>query len=463
MSDKVPGLNAIDSTSSDAAPAGALQSLQKTKPQFSILGSKVGALSDDTSGDIKAKLQEMIAAREAEKTGFGALAEGLMPFAGSSDQWANNRRAVNETKQQRDQDIASMRLGIANLDAQQKQQALEAQDLAAQNARVAGTGGTSGTSNTLGGMRLPPQVVANLNAIRRLDPKKALEMENEVQKAMLNPDFATLQNVVVQKPDGTTETVQRSKGQTYLETMFGPQAAATEVAPSGPKPAATAVRGGAVEEAKAQGAGREEEEKAIGKHFGDMYTAHVADLDAAPNRRNMADAMLKDIDKADTLVGKLADPKIGNAILALVSEGVKAGTFGQAQIAGLKDFAIKMDPKAKESGRMDAYIRLAQNLTQLQLDYAQKAFHGQGSVTENERRLIENVIGNPDRMTPQLLKQKALVVKLEAMNRQEQERLRNEMEQAGQSWRQFLKSPERKELQANQYKRMAKALGVAAE
>ena len=99
----------------------------------------------------------------------------------------------------------------------------------------------------------------------------------------------------------------------------------------------------------------------------------------------------------------------------------------------------------------------------MQLDYAQKVYKGQGSVTENERKLVERVIGNPDSTSPQILKQKAVAVKLEAMNRVEQERLRSEMEAAGQSWRQFLKSPELKELQMNQYKRTAKALGVSSE
>ena len=220
---------------------------------------------------------------------------------------------------------------------------------------------------------------------------------------------------------------------------------------------------GSLEEAKATGAGREEEEKVIGKHFGDKLAAHMVEVENAPGRRTMAESMLKDIDKADTLVGKLADPKFGNAILGLVNEGVKAGNFGQAQIAGLTQFAVKMDPNAKKPGVMDAYIRLAQNLTQMQLDYAQKVYKGQGSVTENERKLVERVIGNPDSTSPQILKQKAVAVKLEAMNRVEQERLRSEMEAAGQSWRQFLKSPELKELQMNQYKRTAKALGVSSE
>ena len=223
---------AEDTTSTE----GPLTSLQKTKPQFSILGSKVGALSEDTSGDIKAKLQEMIAAREAEKTGFGALAEGLAPYAGSSDQWANNRRAVNETKQQRDQDIASMRLGIANLDAQQKQQALEAQDIAAQNARLTGTGGTGTTGAAQG--QLPPQVVANINAMRRLDPAKALTMEHEAQKVFYNPEYAKLQDYVV---GGKTYQVPLSA--LFMKQNFGvpipgvdaPQAANPQ--PTTPQPA----------------------------------------------------------------------------------------------------------------------------------------------------------------------------------------------------------------------------------
>lgn len=126
---------ALDTLDTSAeTPAGPLTKLETAKPQFSIMGSKVGALSPDQSGDIKAKLLEMIAAREAEKKGLGYMSENLMQFAGPAENWAANRQAVNETRKNRENDIMAMRLGIANMESEQQriaqQRAQDAQDQA---------------------------------------------------------------------------------------------------------------------------------------------------------------------------------------------------------------------------------------------------------------------------------------------------------------------------------------------
>ena len=169
--------------------------------------------------------------------------------------------------------------------------------------------------------------------------------------------------------------------------------------------------------------------------------------------------MQADIGNAQSVLGKLAKAGSLNAFMTLVDKGVQIGNFGTLKIPGLQDALVKLDPAAKDQKVMDAYVRLGQDLTKMQLDYSQKVFKGQGAVSDNERRLISDTIGDRAHMTPQTLMQQAKAVELEARNRMEQDKLWRQMEKAGYTWRQYSTSPELENIKKQQFYRTAKVFG----
>jgi hypothetical protein len=108
---------------------------------------------------------------------------------------------------------------------------------------------------------------------------------------------------------------------------------------------------------------------------------------------------------------------------------------------------------------MDAYTRLAKDLEVMKLDYSRKVFKGQGAVTENERKLISTAVGDVDYMSPANLMKVAKATEIEARNRADQDKLWQQMEKSGRTWKQYRDSNELKELQRAQFYRTAKAFG----
>jgi hypothetical protein len=81
-------------------------------------------------------------------------------------------------------------------------------------------------------------------------------------------------------------------------------------------------------------------------------------------------------------------------------------------------------------------------------------------VTENERKLIDTAVGNVNRMSPANLMRMAKATELEARNKMDQDRLWNDMKNAGMSWRQYKSSKELADMQRNQFYRTAKTFGI---
>jgi len=206
------------------------------------------------------------------------------------------------------------------------------------------------------------------------------------------------------------------------------------------------------------GATREAEKNA--EVASDQQKQHSMDVAEAKTNAMVAQSMQKDIRKADSLLGKLAGGGAQSAFFGLIDQGIQVGQLGTINAPGFAEAVVKMDPKAKDSAVMDAYVRVAKDVEGLKLAYTRKVFQGQGAVTENERKLIDTAVGNVNRMSPANLMRMAKATELEARNRMDQDRLWNDMKAAGMSWSQYKGSKELADMQRNQFYRTAKTFGV---
>jgi hypothetical protein len=84
---------------------------------------------------------------------------------------------------------------------------------------------------------------------------------------------------------------------------------------------------------------------------------------------------------------------------------------------------------------------------------------GQGAVSDNERRLIEQAVGDASRDSAPNMLLKAKAVELESLNSIEKNNLWNSMK-GKMTWSQFTSSPQYKQQQRLQYYRTAKELRI---
>jgi hypothetical protein len=187
---------------------------------------------------------------------------------------------------------------------------------------------------------------------------------------------------------------------------------------------------------------------------------HSAEVKEAKTNSMVAQNMQKDIRTAGSLLGKLAGGGAQSAFFGLIDQGIQIGQFGSINAPGFTEAVVKMDPKAKDPKILDAYIRVAKDVEGLKLAYTRKVFEGQGAVTENERKLIDTAVGNVNRMSPANLMRMAKATELESRNKMDQDRLWNDMKNAGMSWRQYKSSKELADMQRNQFYRTAKTFGI---
>jgi hypothetical protein len=206
------------------------------------------------------------------------------------------------------------------------------------------------------------------------------------------------------------------------------------------------------------GATREAEKNA--EVDSEQQKQHSMDVAEAKTNAMVAQSMQKDIRKADSLLGKLAGGGAQSAFFGLIDQGIQVGQLGTINAPGFAEAVVKMDPKAKDSAVMDAYVRVAKDVEGLKLAYTRKVFQGQGAVTENERKLIDTAVGNVNRMSPANLMRMAKATELEARNKMDQDRLWSQMKSAGMSWSQYKGSKELADMQRNQFYRTAKTFGV---
>jgi hypothetical protein len=159
------------------------------------------------------------------------------------------------------------------------------------------------------------------------------------------------------------------------------------------------------------------------------------------------------------VVGKLNQPSVGSALANLVSQGVTT-PYGSIALPQINEIATQLDPASrKDPKRLEAAQALARDFAYLQLQ-GSKVLNGQGAVSDNERTLIKNVVGDFTRLSPQNVLYVAKALELDAVNAKEQQSLWSKAEDKGMSWKQFTKSPEYEAQMRRQYFRTAHALGV---
>jgi hypothetical protein len=214
------------------------------------------------------------------------------------------------------------------------------------------------------------------------------------------------------------------------------------------------------EAARVELAGETKEAEKNAEAAAEELKTHSAEVKEAKTNSMVAQNMQKDIRTAGSLLGKLAGGGAQSAFFGLIDQGIQIGQFGSINAPGFVEAVVKMDPKAKDPKIMDAYIRVAKDVEGLKLAYTRKVFEGQGAVTENERKLIDTAVGNVNRMSPANLMRMAKATELEARNKMDQDRLWNDMKNAGMTWRQYKSSKELADMQRNQFYRTAKTFGI---
>ena len=87
--------------------------IKETRPS-----TKGVSLEAKQSAEIRAKLMQMIQAREAEKSGWGAIMERLA-ISGGPGTFQDRLAKYNTSQQAREEDIYNKRMGVAQLDTEQ--------------------------------------------------------------------------------------------------------------------------------------------------------------------------------------------------------------------------------------------------------------------------------------------------------------------------------------------------------
>ena len=226
-----------------------------------------------------------------------------------------------------------------------------------------------------------------------------------------------------------------------------------------------------IKKAQAEAAIKVEQERQIATNAEAIKVASAASealhtsASAADNNILIANRITQNVEKVPELVNLLGKEGVGPAILNLASQGLKT-PGGQISVGGIEQLAVQLDPsilkikdpKVREA-RLSAAQELARDFAYLALQ-GSKMVQGQGAVSDNERNLIKQAVGDPSRLTPQNIMSVAKAVKYEAMNAKERRDLWNQMSDSGMTYQQFRRSPEYAEQSKKQYTRMARILGI---
>ena len=190
-----------------------------------------------------------------------------------------------------------------------------------------------------------------------------------------------------------------------------------------------------------------------------------ASADSADRNIMIANRITQNVEKVPELVNLLGKEGAKSALLNLVDQGIKT-PGGQLSIGGVNELAIQLDPsitrikdpKVREA-RLSAAQELARDFAYLALQ-GSKMVEGQGAVSDNERNLIKQSVGDPSRLTAKNIMNVAKALKYEAMNAKERRDLWNQMSDSGMTFQQFRRSPEYMDQSKKQYTRMARILGI---
>jgi hypothetical protein len=134
--------------------------IKETRPS-----TKGVSLEAKQSADIRAKLMEMIQAREAEKSGWGAIMERLA-ISGGPGSFQDRLAKYNTAQQAREEDIYNKRMGVAQLDTEQARLAQARAQAQQQAQQFKGMlGGPEGATAPGAAAGVPPGAAAAYNSL----------------------------------------------------------------------------------------------------------------------------------------------------------------------------------------------------------------------------------------------------------------------------------------------------------
>lgn len=530
--------------------------IKETRPKtggLTLGGTKGVSLEPEQSMEVRNRLLEMIRQREAERSGWGPILEGLMLPTVPEAQLATRVAEHNANKRQRDQDIFNMRLGVSQLESEDRRLAQARAD-ALRNQQQFGallTGGTSGaapTSQEAGGPIATPQQVRsfaqNLNQdqaaalmmLYRQSPTEATKqliqltkktdaereadaagLVGDERQAFLRVKLAGSGAFVphdIRTPEGTEQQTPLmaarppgplSTAPSAYDRLTAPRPGAlstttppvvprevlpattapapvravppattttttTTTAPTGFKPGSKEDLRAREEQAKADIAVRQKaaevpiagatkESEKMGETSAAEQTVHAENVKLAPTNALISKQLETDIKAVPGLIGKLNKPTIFSTIMNLADKGVQVGNLGSVSIPGLKDAIIQLDPEVrKDPKKLEAYQRVVNNISKIGLEFARAVNKGMGAMSNYERSIVEQAVGDPTRMNANNLMMKAKALECDAKNAIEKDRLWTQMQKAGYDWSKFKKSPEYIDLERKQFYRTAKAM-----
>ena len=215
-------------------------------------------------------------------------------------------------------------------------------------------------------------------------------------------------------------------------------------------------------------AGEKEEATKMGATYAKQQETLDTAASVAPQNKLVADRITKNAMQFPDVIGKLGRPNMASALGRVLAEGIQT-PFGSVNIPSVNAVATQLDPEAakirdpkKREARMTAANELARDFAYLQLN-GSKVLNGQGSVSDNERKLVASVVGDFTILTPKNVMYIAKTLELEAINAKEQKALWDAQSSRGVSWKDFKRSPEFKAQEEKQYRRTAHALGIKSE
>lgn len=208
-------------------------------------------------------------------------------------------------------------------------------------------------------------------------------------------------------------------------------------------------------------AGATKESEKMGEAAAAEQTVHSENVKLAPTNALISKQLETDINSVPGLIGKLNKNTIFSTIMNLADKGVQVGNLGSISIPGLKDAIIQLDPEVKKDPKkLEAYQRIVNNISKIGLEFARAVNKGMGAMSNYERSIVEQAVGDPTRMNANNLMMKAKALECDAKNAMEKDKLWNQMKNSGYDWTKFKSSPEFKDLERKQFYRTAKAMHI---
>ena len=205
--------------------------------------------------------------------------------------------------------------------------------------------------------------------------------------------------------------------------------------------------------------GAKTEAQDIGKASAAEQVVHSDNVKLAPTNALISKQLETDINAVPGLLGKLNKPTIFSAIMNIADKGVQVGNLGSVSIPGIKDAIVQLDPEVrKDPKKLEAYQRVVNNISKIGLEFARAVNKGMGSMSNYERSIVEQAVGDPTRMNANNLMMKAKALECDAKNAMEKDKLWKQMKNSGYDWTKFKSSSEYKDMERKQFYRTAKAM-----